>query len=359
MTTGPAHPRKSETGRTVDIDAMLLDVKQEDPCGPNLEYDPEFLELEAAILGKPEVQYGDTVTPAVPPEWKVVRRLANSLLQRSRDLRLAMALTRAELALGGIPGLAAGLALIERLLAERWDHVHPQLDPDDDMDPMLRINSLATLTDPAFLAEVREVTLLALPGLGPFSLRDLDIARGELPAPEGLAAVSVASIESALRDAAPDAVQAVTAALNGACASVVQIEMTLVRQVGSSQALNLDGLTRMLRRGRDFFNEQAAPAATAAAPEPVGAESAAPVAAAATPAAISGEIASREDVLRMLDKIAAYYRQHEPSSPVPLLLERARRLVPKDFFEILEDLAPDGMSQLLVVSGPRAESPPK
>lgn len=337
---------------------MLLDVKQEDPCGPNLEYDPEFLELEAAILGKPEVQYGDTVTPAVPPEWKVVRRLASGLLERSRDLRLAMALTRAELALGGIPGLAAGLALIERLLAERWDHVHPQLDPDDDMDPMLRINSLATLTDPAFLAEVREVTLLALPGLGPFSLRDLDIARGELPAPEGLAAVSVASIESALRDAAEDAVQAVTAALNGACASVVQIEMTLVRQVGSSQALNLDGLTRMLRRGRDFFNEQAAPAATVAATEPVQAGGT-PSAAPAAPAAISGEIASREDVLRMLDKIAAYYRQHEPSSPVPLLLERARRLVPKDFFEILEDLAPEGMSQLLVVSGPRAEAPPK
>jgi len=337
---------------------MLLDVKQEDPCGPNLEYDPEFLELEAAILGKPEVQYGDTVTPAVPPEWKVVRRLASSLLQRSRDLRLAMALTRAELALGGIPGLATGLALIERLLAERWDHVHPQLDPDDDMDPMLRINSLATLTDPAFLAEVREVTLLALPGLGPFSLRDLDIARGELPAPEGLAAVSVASIESALRDAALDAVQAVTAALNRACTSVVQIEMTLVRQVGSSQALNLDGLTRMLRRGRDFFNEQAAPAAIVAATEPVSADGAAAVAAVA-PAAIGGEIASREDVLRMLDKIAAYYRQHEPSSPVPLLLERARRLVPKDFFEILEDLAPEGMNQLLVVSGPRPEAPPK
>jgi type VI secretion system protein ImpA len=348
----------SETGSTVDIDAMLLDVKQEDPCGPNLEYDPEFLELEAAILGKPEVQYGDTVTPAVPPEWKVVRRLASSLLQRSRDLRLAMALTRAELALGGIPGLAAGLALIERLLAERWDHVHPQLDPDDDMDPMLRINSLATLTDPAFLAEVREVTLLVLPGLGPFSLRDLDIARGELPAPEGLAAVTVASIESALRDAAPDAVQAVSAALNGACASVVQIEMTLVRQVGSSQALNLDGLTRMLRRGRDFFNEQAAPASAAAAPEPVQADATASVARVAG-AAISGDIASREDVLRMLDKIAAYYRQHEPSSPVPLLLARARRLVPKDFFEILEDLAPEGMNQLLVVSGPRPESPPK
>ena len=64
---------------------------------------------------------------------------------------------------------------------------------------------------------------------------------------------------------------------------------------------------------------------------------------------------SRADVVRMLDKINQYYQQYEPSSPVPLLLERAKRLVPKNFFEIMEDLAPDGLTQLLVVSGPRAE----
>jgi type VI secretion system protein ImpA len=64
-------------------------------------------------------------------------------------------------------------------------------------------------------------------------------------------------------------------------------------------------------------------------------------------------VTSRADVIRMLDKINKYYQQYEPSSPVPLLLERAKRLVPKNFFEIMEDLAPEGMAQLLVVSGPR------
>ncbi len=59
----------------------------------------------------------------------------------------------------------------------------------------------------------------------------------------------------------------------------------------------------------------------------------------------------------MLDKICKYYAQNEPASPVPLLLERAKRLVPKNFFEVLEDLAPDGMSQLLMVSGPRSDTP--
>ena len=66
-----------------------------------------------------------------------------------------------------------------------------------------------------------------------------------------------------------------------------------------------------------------------------------------------GEPRSREDVVRALDGICAYYARNEPSSPVPLLLERAKRLVPKNFFEIMEDLAPDGMAQLTAVSGQR------
>ena len=48
----------------------------------------------------------------------------------------------------------------------------------------------------------------------------------------------------------------------------------------------------------------------------------------------------------MIDEICSYYAQYEPSSPVPLLLQRARRLVNKSFVEILEDLAPDGLNQL-------------
>lgn len=348
----------------MDIESLLADVEADAPCGPNLEYDPEFLELEQAILGKPEVQYGDTITPAVPPEWKVVKRLAGGLLERSRDLRLAVSLSRALLALEGMPGLANGLALIERLLEQRWDSVHPQLDPDDGMDPMLRINSLATLADNGFLREVKEATLLMLPGLGPLSLRTLEVANGELPPAEGESKVELHSIAAALRDADPERVAASSAGLAAACDSVSQIEVILVRQVGSSQALNLDALVRLLRRGRDFFAEQAGGdgegAADGGAADDAGAGEAGEGGGggdgkAARAAAISGEVTSRADVIRMLDKINKYYQQYEPSSPVPLLLERAKRLVPKNFFEIMEDLAPDGMTQLLVVSGPREE----
>jgi type VI secretion system protein ImpA len=342
----------------LDIEAWLQPIDATAPCGLDLEYDPDFLTLEQAILGKPEVQYGDTITPAVPPEWKVVKKLATGLLTRSRDLRLAMHLLRANLALHGIAGLADSVALVEQLLEQRWDSLHPALDADDDMDATLRINSLATLADSAtLLRDLKDVTLIVLPVLGPLNLRMLEIASGELAPPSGQEKLTVSSIEAAFRDIDDVALSLAASVLSRACASALNIEATLVRQVGSAQALNLDGLTRPLKRGRDFLNAQMvgrSSAETGADAEPPKQEPAGGnlrASAASIPSPISGAIASRADVLKMLDKLTDYYRQHEPSSPVPLLLERARWLVPKSFIEAMEDLAPDGMAQLMVIKG--------
>ena len=77
---------------------------------------------------------------------------------------------------------------------------------------------------------------------------------------------------------------------------------------------------------------------------------------ASQPAAAPGEIRSREDVIRVLDRACEYFERNEPSSPVPLLLRRAKRLISKDFMEILKDLAPDGVSQAENVGGTSDES---
>jgi type VI secretion system protein ImpA len=342
---------------TIDVEALLLEIGPDAPCGPDLEYDPAFLALEQEALGKPEVQYGETITPAVPPDWKIVRRMAGELLERSRDLRLAIHLLRANLALSGIAGMADALVLIERLLDARWDSVHPLLDLDDDNDPTLRINSLAILADSGTLVrELKEAPLLVLPGLGPLTIKMLDIANGEAPPPEGEEKIALASIERALADLEPGKLAAAVDALGSALAAVVNIEVILVRQVGSSQALNLDALTRPLRKAHEFLARQQQGDASAA---PLGTDTGEAAGAPAGDgaihlprAAIQGEIASRDDVVRMLDKLVQYYGRHEPSSPIPILLERAKRLVPMNFFEIMQDLAPDGIAQLTVIRGP-------
>jgi type VI secretion system protein ImpA len=66
---------------------------------------------------------------------------------------------------------------------------------------------------------------------------------------------------------------------------------------------------------------------------------------------VSGEIRSAEDVVSALEKICQYYERHEPSSPVPLLLRRAQRLVSKSFLEIIRDLSPEAKKQIENIGG--------
>jgi type VI secretion system protein ImpA len=68
-----------------------------------------------------------------------------------------------------------------------------------------------------------------------------------------------------------------------------------------------------------------------------------------------GSITKRADAIRLLDLVLEYYERYEPSSPLPLLVDRARRLADKNFIDILRDLAPDGVTQAQFISGARDE----
>ena len=69
-----------------------------------------------------------------------------------------------------------------------------------------------------------------------------------------------------------------------------------------------------------------------------------------------GRVNNTDDVIRALDQILAYYARSEPSSPLPLLIERAKRLVRADFMTIMQDIAPEGISNVRLVGGLPEES---
>jgi type VI secretion system protein ImpA len=50
-----------------------------------------------------------------------------------------------------------------------------------------------------------------------------------------------------------------------------------------------------------------------------------------------------------------FYRHNEPSSPVPLILQRAQRLVDKDFISIMSDLTPEALQQLQIITGAKTD----
>jgi type VI secretion system protein ImpA len=52
------------------------------------------------------------------------------------------------------------------------------------------------------------------------------------------------------------------------------------------------------------------------------------------------KVQSRTDALALLDQVQRFFRRAEPSSPVPILCERARALAERDFMGVLRDVLP-------------------
>ena len=126
----------------LNLTRLLAPISDDAPTGADLEYDADFGALERAAAGKPEQVMGDKVIDAEPPDWAEVLDLAEALLGRTKDLRVAVHLTQAATKLEGLAGLDGGLALLRGFLESWWDGVYPRLDPEDGNDPTLRVNCL-------------------------------------------------------------------------------------------------------------------------------------------------------------------------------------------------------------------------
>jgi type VI secretion system protein ImpA len=347
----------------IDVDALLVELSAEAPCGDNLEYDSAYGELERACAGKPEQQFGNTIIPAEEPEWGTVKRQAVALAQRTKDLRVAATLVRALICTDGYLGLCDAVALIRGYVERYWATVHPQLDPDDANDPMLRVNTLVSLCDgDTTIRMLKRAPLVKSRAMGPVNLLDWAVAHGELPAPAGTtSAPSSATIEAAFQDADVGELQATHEAIVAAIEHVERIESEVTSQVGASRAASLSPLVVVLKEAEKILAAQLARRGVRKGgdAEQAAAEAGDPATASAPASAVaaaSGEIRTREDVIRALDRICEYYERHEPSSPVPMLLRRAKRLATMSFLDILRELAPDGVAQAEALGGAAADS---
>ena len=339
----------------MDVPLLLTAVSATSPCGEDMEYDAQFLQLERDAKGQPERSMGDSILPAEPPEWRSIQQQSLDLLQRSKDLRITHFLLQSTLALQGVAGLAEVLTLIDALLRQYWAELHPRLDADDDNDPTVRINALTGLTCETNIRLLRESILTRSRTFGPVSLRAALNASGlQSFADEQL---GNQQLNAAFLDSDPEQLQATRDALSAARAACEAIEQQVNDQVGSAQGVDLSALKQPLKQALQLLNQAVPGTDRSSDPEAVSEDNAPSVDNAAAPAAPrpSGDIATRDDVLRSLDKILAYYTRHEPSSPLPVLLNRAKNLVHADFAAIVRNLIPDGMSQFENLRGPDSE----
>ncbi|NND58749.1 MAG: type VI secretion system protein TssA [Gammaproteobacteria bacterium] len=341
----------------IDIDALLADVSDENPCGEDLEYDPAFSQMELLSKGKEEQEIGapgtdeHRVIPAEPPDYPALRKAAEELFGQSKDLRIVIHLARSLTATTGYPGLHDTLELLKRLCEEKWDDVHPQLDPDDDNDPMMRVNTMEGLTSDETIDLVSMAPLVEMRGLGEFSLQSIAYASGDLPLPEDFKGTPPTSelIDGAFMECELDDLTATADAINESLEFLAQIDARMAEVMDITATPNLKRLKEQLLVAQSTLKD---PLERRGVATQGGEEAAGP---GGQQQSISGEINSREDVVRAIDKICDFYKRQEPASPVPILLRRAKKLVPKDFLEIVQDLTPAGLHEIQTIAGPDDE----
>lgn len=338
---------------TASVEELLNPISESLPSGDDLEYDPAYMALEAAAQPKAEQQFGDTVIAAVEPEWRSLIGDATGLLQRSKDLRIGVLALRAATRTQGIQGLGLGLTLITELTEKFWDTVHPQLDAEDALDPTMRLNALAPMSDPSMvLRDVYDCLVGTSRNLGPIRVRDIAIAQGKLAPTSADPGYSAAQIEGGMQDIHAAEPATLEAAIS--IAPVVQKLQSLIAEktgrVDEPDLKSLRSITHLLRQTCEAAAGGNATEDESAASDGGTAE------ASAGGGAIRGEIKSRQDALAMLDKVITFLERTEPGNPAPLLIKRAKRLVGVSFMDIMADLAPDAMGSIQVVTGKSSDS---
>lgn len=333
---------------------LLEPVSDNAPAGENLEYS-DVAELERLASGSAGVLDPKTreIVGAEEPEWRKVKDAAIKVLGRTKDLRAAVILSRAMLSLHGLQGLGEGLQLVHGLLAKFWDSVYPQLDASEGGDPIERLNALANLSDAdGLLRTLRSSRILESREVGQFSLRDLDIASGRLSPPEGVEAPSQALLAAAWTTGDPETNAARRQGVESALQAIDDIERLFREE--TNETPDLGGLRTALNRIRAFYSEVApTTGAAAAAADEIRTP---PLVGIATPAiggsaASDSTLASRADAVKQLERISAFVRQTEPSSPAPMFIERAVKVLQMDFSAIVRDLMPDSKDRIELLGG--------
>ncbi|MFC6640080.1 type VI secretion system protein TssA [Sulfitobacter sp. JBTF-M27] len=340
----------------MDVSKLLEPHGDDNPSGENLEYDPAFVEMELAAQPGEERQEGDKIVEAEDPDFGDVVKKAQVVLERSHDIRAAVFYGEAILHTRGLAGFAEATAYVRGCLENFWDSCHPELDEDDDNDPTMRINAVQGLSgSDTVVRALRRSALTDSRMFGRINLRMIEIAEGVIPAPASMSEVpDTSAVSAAFRDTDPDALSAVLAAAISAQSDIKAID-EVFNDKTPGQGPDLEDVLKVLgqivRRLSDAVGTESGAVEAGAEDRDVSESGNEPAAGPTGGGGTVGGINSPNDVANALDRIIQYYQRSEPSSPVPMLLERAKRLVSADFLTIMKDMAPQGIDQVNMIGG--------
>ncbi len=328
----------------LEASTLVTPVAEDHPCGEDLD------ETQPLVLASFDAYrlFGQ-ITPwpkDKQPDWREIRDRSLQVLAQSRDLRVLAHLAAAGLHTDGLGAFGQTLEAARTWLGTWWDQAYPRIDED----AIQRRNALSCLADRVAVVDgLRRAPLLVHRQLGAYSIRDIEIAQGHLTPGPDEQPKDASQLDALLAAIEIESLQAIAGQVTAALDSFRAIETTMRDHGGSEAAPDFSGPLQVLARTKILLDGQLATRAPASAADAAGDADGGRAAAVRVP----GAIGTRDDAMKTLDAVAAFFRANEPSSPVPLFIERAKRLVGKDFLAVLEDVIPESVAQAKSVGGVR------
>lgn len=349
------------TAAVIDLDALLVPIQQDAHSGQNVRHGATYRALKEAKRQEDPIPDGPMQRAGKMADWQKVIQLATKILnEEAKDLEvmvwLAEGLTRKQ----GFAGLRDGLKMLGLAHDKCWDHLEPRLAEEGDLEArVIRLEALNAILPAAILT----VPIIQQPGGISYSCYDYEKGHDEV---EKLKAAVQATKSEEQRGYAQSALeearklgekidQAVTAvplshflALRDlvcqAWDAFQELDRSATQKYGA-EGFTLGKLQDVLENCRDLFDglvrKKGGVGLQGEGVDERKQKEQAVMTTLVEDLAISGELRTRAEALKQLQRVADFFRRTEPHSPVSYLVQRAARWGQMPLEEWLQEVIKD------------------
>ncbi|PQO36205.1 type VI secretion system protein TssA [Bremerella cremea] len=349
----------------LDVESLINPISEESPSGVELrqsEFADRFFDLREYFNQSNKAERDIQQAMAFPdeefpdlkdPEWEEVRdRAIDILATHSKDVSVASWLIEAEMRLEGIAGLRDGFKVMLELCRRYWDNIHPA--PDEDEGYAETVSQLTGLTSERTFSTLENIPLTNGAG-GQYSLFDFNEANRI----EGMSmedkhrrvtqgAIERHTFDESFRATSRDHWNNVIEDLDTTIDTIRELatfldERCVRNSYGEDTAPSMTSFRQKLETTRASVQQLMSELLLEEVTETEADENAAEGEAttASQPKAVVGTIQTRSDAIKMIRKVAEYFRKTEPQSFIHFKLEQAAQWAEMPFPELLKELLRD------------------
>ena len=321
-----------------ELEELMQPVAADAVAGPDLAYDPKRQEIEAAFEAARLADRGG----GEAPDWSPVIKSIKKQSKLTKDASLAVYWARAGARAQRLAEVALGCSFLAAMFETWWEQIHPALAEYGFQGRKGACESLVSIGD--FLGPLRRVVLVSHDRLGQFTAEQI-----ETFANQGDSAENIGMFRAALAEIDAAEIASTIRTLEDIRSAISRVDAVLTAKAEGDTGTNFAPAYEAL----DSIHKALVAVTGIGVPMDAAADTPAVASSAGGIPGGGGPIESRADVIRALESVIDYYSRHEPGSPVPLVLGRAKGWVSMDFLSILNDINPSSADDAKRVLSPK------